>query len=246
MRAIILAAGIGDRMKPLTERTAKCLFTINGETVLSRLVNQLSSSGVKDITVVVGYKKKNVAEELARIGAAKVAIVENDKYEEDVNILSLTLALQKDPRPFYLFEADCIFEDKCFELILDSNYKDKSVWYSNGDFTKEQSGGIIKSNARNEVIDIKIVDAYKDEYKAYKKMIGVLKIGEKQIEPYTNYLFKTCKDNIKQYYHIPWIDHIDELKSHICDLGHLRVTSFNTIEAYYKAKEMFSNETGQH
>lgn len=246
MRAIILAAGIGNRMKPLTEAIPKCLLTIGGQNILSRLISQLISFGIKDITVVVGHRKEKVIEELARIGGSEVAIVENQRYEEDVNILSLTLALQKDLRPFYLFEADCIFEDRCFELILDPKYKDKSVWYSIGDFTEDQHGGIIKSNELNEVIDVKIVNAYKDEYKNYKKMIGALKIGENQLETYANYLFKACKNNIKQYYHMPWIEHIDELKSYLCDLGHLRVTSFNTIEDYYRAKELFSNEAGEH
>jgi choline kinase len=245
MKAIILAAGLGNRMKPLTEKMPKCLLTINGQTILSRLINQSISFGIADITVVVGYEKDKVVEESSRIGKSKVKIVENERYREDVNILSLTLALQKELKPFYLFEADCIFEDKCFEVMVDADYKDKSVWYSEGDFAEGQCGGIIRSNDANEVVDVRIVDAYKDKYKNYKKMVGALKVGNNELELYANYLFKACRANIKQYYHMPWIEHIGELKSYLCDLGHLKLASFNTIGDYYKAKEIFSNEARQ-
>ena len=59
-------------------------------------------------------------------------IVENDNYKKDTNILSLCLAIKNSISPFYLFEADCIFEDKCFDFIFDNSFKNKSVWFSKG------------------------------------------------------------------------------------------------------------------
>ena len=55
------------------------------------------------------------------IGELNVKIVENYSYKKDTNILSLTLALEDRISPFYLFEADCIFEDKCFDSIFDNS-----------------------------------------------------------------------------------------------------------------------------
>ncbi|MCK4752346.1 MAG: NTP transferase domain-containing protein [Planctomycetes bacterium] len=246
MRAIILAAGQGKRMLSLTKDLPKCLLPLGDSTILGRLISQLRKFDVNDISVVVGYKKEQVIEEIARLGSCGVTIIDNERYTEDINILSLSLALQKDSSPFYLFEADCIFEDKCFELIIDLDYRDKSAWYTIGDFTSDQSGGIIKTNEFNEVIDIKIVDAYKNEYKTYKKMIGALKIGENQIQLYADYLFKACNNSLRQYYHMPWIEHINEFESYLCDIGHLKAMSFNTVEDYYEARKIFSNEISQH
>ncbi|MCK4664962.1 MAG: NTP transferase domain-containing protein [Bacteroidales bacterium] len=244
MRAIILAAGRGNRMIPLTNEKPKCLLKINGKTILKRLIYQLYNFKVDNITVVVGYRKNQVTKEIKNICSKEITIIENSKYYEDINILSLELALKKDLSPFYLFEADCIFEDKCFSLIFNSIYKNKSVWFSKGLFNKNQNGGIIKSNTISEIVDIKIVNRYISDYKNYKKMIGVLKVGENEIEKYSNFLLKACEENINQYYHIPWIDHIAELKSYICDFGDKKVISINTIQDYYKAQEMFKYEVG--
>ena len=48
---------------------------------------------------------------------------------------------------------------------------------------------------------------------------------------------------MKQYYHIPWLNNMDELKSYLCDFGDLKVASVNTLEDYLKSKDMFFNET---
>ena len=58
--------------------------------------------------------------------------------KKDTNILSLCLAIKNSISPFYLFEADCIFENKCFDLIFHPKFKDKSVWYSKGLLNIEQ------------------------------------------------------------------------------------------------------------
>ncbi len=245
MQAIILAAGSGRRFKSITDNAPKCLLEINGETILRRLINQIGSYGVRDIKIVVGYEKDKISKEVSGISHVKIKIIENERYNEDVNIYSLTLALKEDLTPCYIFEADCVFEKKCFDLIFDDKYKNKSVWYSMGNFTEELSGGIIGANAHGDVFDIKIVKKYQEEYKNYKKMVGVLKIGPNQIRPYSNYLFESCSKNISQYYHMPWIEHIGELESCLVDFGHLKALSFNTVEDYYKVKEVFANEAGK-
>jgi hypothetical protein len=129
--------------------------------------------------------------------------------------------------------------------MRDPAYDGKSVWYSIGDFGPDQHGGILRANARGEVTDVRIVKAYEDRYKGYKKMVGALKIGEQEIRRYAEYLFAACRADIHQYYHMPWIAHRRELPSRLCDLSHLRVTSFNTVEDYQKSQEMFAHETRQ-
>lgn len=228
-------------MLPLTEKMPKCLLRMNNISILERLINQLAKYQIKDITVVIGYKKEQILKNL-RNKNYYIKIIENKKFKEDMNILSLSLALQKDKKPFYLFEADCIFEDQCFELIFDPTFEKKSIWFSKGHFSESQYGGIIKSNKLNKVIDIKIVDKFEKKYKEYRKMIGILKVGDNEIEKYSDYLFKSCEVSIKQYYHMPWIEHINELKSYVSDFNNLKVISINTPEDFQKAKNIFEYE----
>jgi choline kinase len=242
MKAIILAAGSGRRFKSIMGEVPKCILEINGETILSRLIRQIDSYGITDIKIVVGYQKERVIEEILKYPDINVTVICNDKYTEDVNIYSLTLALKEDISPCYIFEADCVYEDKCFSMIFDPKYEKESVWYSVGDFTEDQHGGIIGADESGVVYDINIVKAYEEKYKDYKKMVGVMKIGEDQMPLFSGYLIGNCSRSIDQYYHMPWIEHLDELKSYLVDFGDLRAESFNTVDAYYKVKEMFADE----
>lgn len=56
MKAIILAAGKGSRLLPMTLLKPKPLLKINGKTILENMIKRLKNAGVKDITVVTGYK----------------------------------------------------------------------------------------------------------------------------------------------------------------------------------------------
>lgn len=55
MRAILLAAGMGNRLRPLTLETPKSLIEVNGKPLLERQVEYLKEKGVEDIIVVIGY-----------------------------------------------------------------------------------------------------------------------------------------------------------------------------------------------
>ena len=61
MKAIILAAGLGNRLLPLTENKPKCLVEFSGKTLLERLLKTFENCGVNDIVLVVGHKSKKIA-----------------------------------------------------------------------------------------------------------------------------------------------------------------------------------------
>ena len=55
LKAIILAAGFGNRMKPLTDKTHKTLLNVAGNTIIGRIIEGLFDNNVKDIVIVTGY-----------------------------------------------------------------------------------------------------------------------------------------------------------------------------------------------
>ena len=67
------------------------------------------------------------------------------------------------------FDISQIFENKCFDLIFNPKFKDKSVWYSKGLLKIEQYGGIVKANKMGVVQDLRIIDEYEAKYKYYNK-----------------------------------------------------------------------------
>ena len=242
MRVIILAAGQGKRMLPLTEDVPKCLLPVGNRTLLSRLLEQLIACGVGDTTVVVGFRKEQTIKEIEKFRNSSITIVENDKYEEDINILSLTLALSGKVTPFVIFESDTIFDDDSVKKILGLSDGAKSFWYTIGPFQSNQGGGILKSGQGGKVVDIKTVDKYYPKYKGYQKLIGVLTVGKNEVDFYSRVLFDACQKSIKQYYLAPWINNLSNLRCYECELKDYKAVAINTPGEYREALKMFSGE----
>lgn len=118
MRAIILAAGVGWRLKPHTEETPKCLLELGGKTLLRRYLEAFAALGIPEAVLVVGYRKEQVAAEAAR-GPAEVLVrvVENDRYARG-NILSLWHARQEFDDDVLIMDADVLFPQEMLARLL--------------------------------------------------------------------------------------------------------------------------------
>lgn len=86
MKAIILAAGEGKRLRPLTEDKPKSMVSIWGQSLLERQLEQLTNIGIDDVVVVTGYKKE-------QIEALGVKTVFNSEYNSSNMVYSLSCAL---------------------------------------------------------------------------------------------------------------------------------------------------------
>ena len=64
MKSIILAAGLGKRLKPFTDTNPKCLVEINNKSLLENILNHLSDVGVSEAWIVTGYLSNNVKERI--------------------------------------------------------------------------------------------------------------------------------------------------------------------------------------
>ena len=60
MQAIILAAGMGRRLGELTKNNTKCMVSVNGITLIDRMLSQLSSLNLSRVIIVIGYKGENL------------------------------------------------------------------------------------------------------------------------------------------------------------------------------------------
>ena len=121
MQAIILAAGMGKRLKELTQDNTKCMVKVNGVTLIDRMLHQIEKRELSRIVVVVGYKGELLKEYIDSLGIkTPIVYVENEIYNKTNNIYSLALAkdyLCQDDT--LLFESDLIFEDSLIDALLD-------------------------------------------------------------------------------------------------------------------------------
>ena len=68
MQAMILAAGMGRRLKELTQNNTKCMVKVNGVTLIDRLLHQLDVRGLSRIVIVVGYEGQKLIDYIATLG----------------------------------------------------------------------------------------------------------------------------------------------------------------------------------
>ena len=89
-RAIIMAAGKGERMHPLTEKTPKPLIRVNGRRMIDSVIEGLRENGITEIYVVTGHLKEQF--EVLKAKYPGVQLIENPYYETCNNISSLYVA----------------------------------------------------------------------------------------------------------------------------------------------------------
>ncbi len=171
MDAIILAAGMGKRLKDLTKDKTKCMITVNDITLIERMLNQLDNLNLNKIVLVVGYKSKKLINFVDNLKInTPIEYVFNNIYDKTNNIYSLFLAKQYlENSDCIILESDLIFEDRILEeLISDKRanlaYVDK--------FESWMDGTVVTIDENNHIIDFLSKDqfSFKDIQNYYKTM----------------------------------------------------------------------------
>jgi L-glutamine-phosphate cytidylyltransferase len=117
--AVLLAAGLGERLDPLTGDRPKCLVTVGGVPILERLVLTLGDHGIERLLVVTGYKADMISDYLGeRFRGVTVEYVVNRRFATTNTMYSLWLARDLVAGPTLLIESDVVFEAKLLEPLL--------------------------------------------------------------------------------------------------------------------------------
>ena len=123
MQAVILAAGMGKRLKELTNNNTKCMVKVNGVSMIDRMLHQIERKKLKRIVIVVGYEGEKLKDYISTLEIkTPIIYVDNPIYDKTNNIYSLALAknyLCEDDT--LLFESDLIFEDSVIDELLNDS-----------------------------------------------------------------------------------------------------------------------------
>jgi len=123
MNAIVLSAGQGRRLLPLTERDPKCLLEVDGpRTVLELQLRALARCGIRHATVVLGFGADRVERFLAgiRIPGLRVDTLFNPFFASSDNLATCWLARSAMTGDFVLLNGDTLFEDRVLQHLLES------------------------------------------------------------------------------------------------------------------------------
>lgn len=116
MIGIILAAGLGSRLAPLTNNLPKPLMKINNITLLTTIIKGMKNSGIEDIIVVTGYERQLVIDEALKTHL--VTEIYNKDFSTTNNIVSLMKAIENVTNDIIIYECDVVVGDNEFlELV---------------------------------------------------------------------------------------------------------------------------------
>lgn len=124
MIAVLLSAGKGERMYPLTKDRPKCLLDIgNGTTILNSQLNTLIATGFRKIIIVAGYKIeqiKKTVNEYSCPSTVEIIVLQNPFYRSSNNIVSLWLVSQNYEGPLVSINGDNVFKNSIMETLLET------------------------------------------------------------------------------------------------------------------------------
>ena len=122
MKGIILSAGQGKRLLPLTESLPKCLLRIGGRTVLEWQLRMLATAGVPEAVVVVGFGADAIERRLAEITPAgmRVRTLFNELYDCSDNLVSCAVASPEMTGDFLLLNGDTLADPTVVAWLLAS------------------------------------------------------------------------------------------------------------------------------
>lgn len=122
MKAVILAAGMASRLRPLTEHTPKCLLSIGERPLLQRSMDALIHGGIKDFVIVTGYLHEMIEQFVAKTygGSINVEFIHNELYDSTNNIYSLWLARPAvDGKDFLLLDSDLLYDPAIIRQVME-------------------------------------------------------------------------------------------------------------------------------
>jgi len=125
MKAVILAAGIASRLRPLTDNTPKCLLKVGEKNILQLTIENLLANNINDLVIVTGYLEQQIKDFIAAVfPQLKVNYIYNDVYESTNNIYSLWLAKEALlGNEMLLLDSDIIFDSEIIATLLNSGYE---------------------------------------------------------------------------------------------------------------------------
>ena len=126
MKAVILAAGMASRLRPLTSNTPKCLLKVGERTLLQRSMDALIEAGIREFVIVTGYLHEQIEAFVRQTYGDSISIcfIHNKDYETTNNIYSLWLARpEAEGQEVLLLDSDLLYDPKIVERVLTDQHE---------------------------------------------------------------------------------------------------------------------------
>ena len=179
-KALILAAGMGTRLAPLTDNRPKCLVEVAGEPILYHQLSMLDRVGIEECVIAIGYKGSMIVDRFgSRFRSIKLTYVDNPWYAETNNIYSLNLLSPFADDDCVLMEGDVLCEEGIIADLVASKSGDVAVLdYVSGN----PDGTVVVANYRRVTrMLLKEAQTKGMDYKHLLKTVNIYKFSKKTL-----------------------------------------------------------------
>jgi len=237
--ALLLAAGTGSRLFPLTKSSPKCLTLVNEKSILERLVNNLKKQGFTKLVIVTGHEKDCIMDFLGnKSDDITIEYVHSPLYKTTNNIYSLWMARDIITEPFVLFESDVVLNTS---LLNDMVYPDRMA------VAKMQpwlNGTTVSLNKKNQIAQFQkgTTEAYSDiRYKTVNIYSFSLSSWQAIVRKLNQYI---ARGSVNCYYESVFAEMIEEktLLLESVSFDHKSWYEIDTIGDLAEAEKLFPIE----
>lgn len=241
MQAVILAAGIAKRLRPLTDITPKCLLNVGGKNLLHRTMDNLIENGIKDFVFVTGYRENMIKEYLERnfTGINKI-ILTNPDYENNNNSYSLWMTKEYVKGEMLLLDSDILFDKGIISKLLDSGHRNCLAVNVTEKLDTEQIKVIV--DGENKILEIGKEISIK---RSIGESIGIEKFSINYLKDLYNILDRKIvkENNVNEFYEASFQEIIDKKDAgnsiYSVDVSEYECMEIDTAEDYYNACNLY-------
>ena len=241
MQAIILAAGLAKRLRPLTDTTPKCLLDVGGKNLLHRTMDNIISNGIKEFIFVTGYRENMIKDFLKKnFPNVKIDFITNSDYSNNNNSYSLWMTKDFVIDDFILLDSDILFNAGIITKLLNDENENAAAVNKSVKLDEEQIK--VTLDSKNRILRM-AKDVPLDE--AVGESIGIEKFsksfGREIFEILDRKILK--ENNVNEFYEKTFeeiISRNDVRNSIYCvDVSEYECIEIDTVEDYYKAQNEF-------
>lgn len=241
MQAVILAAGIAKRLRPLTDTIPKCLLNVGEKNLLHRTMDNIIENGIKDFVFVTGYRESMIKDYLEKnfTGINKI-ILTNPDYENNNNSYSLWMTKDYVKGEMLLLDSDILFDSKIITKLLNSSHENCLAVNVTEKLDTEQIKVITDKD--NRILEIGKEISIE---RSIGESIGIEKFSINYLKDLYNILDrKIVKENsVNEFYEASFQEIIDKNDSrngiYSVDVSEFECMEIDTAEDYYNACNLY-------
>jgi L-glutamine-phosphate cytidylyltransferase len=235
--AIILAAGEGTRLRPLTDTVPKCMVEVCGRSILENALTLFADRGVENARIVTGHFASVIREQIgSSFKGMNVEFIENADYATTNSMYSLHMGLQGIQESTWILEGDVFFES----AVLAKPVKHEVSWFVDAS-RKDLDGAYIQFNDKRRAISLNIIRDVKLLNGQCGKSIGLLHIDKRGSEHVKKWLKQGVSAGQKNlYYDLVVGPHFSEAYVEVLDVGGLKWFEVDNLTDLENARRLFS------